>query len=66
VLRLKKEYIYIPLLPLWAFVACSRVNFSFTPKYKTNYKAHKLSRMGRVSRKLLPNVGGMGSSQWSG
>jgi hypothetical protein len=26
-LRLKKEY-SLPLLPLWAFVACSRVNFT--------------------------------------
>jgi hypothetical protein len=25
-----KEKIVIPLLPLWAFVACSRVNFTFT------------------------------------
>jgi hypothetical protein len=28
-LRLNKEY-SIPLLPLWNFVACSRVNFTFT------------------------------------
>jgi len=35
VLRLKKEY-SIPLLPLWAFVACSRVNFTFTLPYKHN------------------------------
>jgi hypothetical protein len=27
--RLKKEY-SLTLLPLWAFVACSRVNFTFT------------------------------------
>jgi hypothetical protein len=26
---LKKEYRAIPLLPLWAFVACSRENFTF-------------------------------------
>ena len=25
-----KERVVIPLLPLWAFVACSRVNFTFT------------------------------------
>ena len=30
VLRLKKEYSYIPLLPLLAFVACFRANFTFT------------------------------------
>jgi hypothetical protein len=27
--RLKKEY-SIPLLPFWAFIACSRLNFTFT------------------------------------
>jgi hypothetical protein len=27
--RLTKEY-SIPLLPIWAFVACSRANFTFT------------------------------------
>jgi hypothetical protein len=30
--RLKKKY-SCPLLPLWAFVACSRVNFTFTLPY---------------------------------
>jgi hypothetical protein len=25
-----KEKVEIPVLPLWAFVACSRVNFTFT------------------------------------
>jgi len=25
-----KERVYLPLLPLWAFVACSRVKFTFT------------------------------------
>ena len=28
--RLRKQKIYIPLLPLWAFVACYRKNFTFT------------------------------------
>jgi hypothetical protein len=36
-----KERVYlIPLLPLWAFVACSRVSFTFTYRSKCyNYHA---------------------------
>jgi len=35
-----KERRAIPLLPLWAFVVCSRVNFTITPRREVEGRLH--------------------------